>query len=178
VCSAQPQRAVNRANIHTAVFPHKTSNATRLQTYIPSRTRQGRTEERDITATKMGKSEMRILNFPKPAASPSRYRRILVTLLFVLCIPIFFYQLVPSFTHASDAFIADLATRIRSQASFCTKDVGDAQCCALYLTAAPCVDECRKQHVNRVTYKLTLEYEECADRCLGEYNGACGRAEG
>jgi hypothetical protein len=126
----------------------------------------------------MGKSEMGILNFPGTTASTSRYRSILITVLFVLCIPIFFYQLIPSFTHASDAFISDLATRIRSQASFCTKDVGDAQCCAMYLTAAPCVDECRKQYVNRITYKLTLEYEECADVCLVEYSGACGRAEG
>jgi hypothetical protein len=126
----------------------------------------------------MSKSEMRMLNFPTRTASTSHYRRIFITLLFVLCIPIFFYQLVPSFTHASDAFIADLATRIRGQASFCTKDLGDAQCCALYLSAAPCVDECRKQHVSRVTYKLTLEYEECADICLVEFSGACGRADG
>jgi hypothetical protein len=122
----------------------------------------------------MGNPEMRVLNF-KSTSTP-RYRIILATCLFVLCIPIFFYRLVPSFTHASDAFIADVTSRIRAQSSsggFCTKEIGNAQCCALYLAASPCVDECMKQHVDRLTFTLTQEYDECADTCLATYSETC-----
>lgn len=124
----------------------------------------------------MGKHEMRTLNFHSRATSSSHHRPILASILFVLCIPIFFYHLVPSCRSASDAFISDITTRIRSQTSkgsFCTQDIGDAQCCTLYIAAAPCVDECRKQHVDRATFTLTKEYEECADVCLAAYTAIC-----
>jgi hypothetical protein len=126
----------------------------------------------------MSKSEMHILNFPTPATS--RYRPIITTLLLVLCVPFFFYHLVPSFTHATDDFMSVLAMQLRGQASradFCTSEVGSTHCCALFLDATPCVDECRKQHVNRVTFNLTKEYEECADQCMARYDNACQRAE-
>lgn len=124
----------------------------------------------------MGKSEMRVLNFDTPIKTTSRYRSILATLLFIICVPISLYRLIPSFREASDPFISDMATRIQAQTSgggFCTKEIGGAQCCALYLDAAPCVDECRKQHVDRVTFTLTRKYDECVDVCLATYTATC-----
>ncbi|KAF2026436.1 hypothetical protein EK21DRAFT_74216 [Setomelanomma holmii] len=122
---------------------------------------------------------MRVLNFSTP--QKSRYRPVITTFLLLLCIPIFFYHLVPSFTHATDDFMASITTRIRGQKTsrgeFCTKKIGDAQCCNLYLDASPCIDECRKQHVDRVSYILTKEYDQCADRCLATYNSVCQRAD-
>jgi hypothetical protein len=120
----------------------------------------------------MHKSEMRIVNLPSLASQ--RYRPVLITLLLLLCMLIFFYHLVPNFTRATDDFMLDLATRLRDQ-EFCTKEVGGARCCRLFLDAAPCVDECQKQHMNRMTFMLTKEYEVCADECLGMYNEACPR---
>jgi hypothetical protein len=120
----------------------------------------------------MLKSEMRIHNFFSPSAQ--RYRVILVALLLVLCVPLFFYNLMPNFTRTTDEFILDLAMRIRGQ-DYCTKEIGGARCCRLFLDATPCVDECRKHHVNRVTFVLTREYEICADECLGRYDEACGK---
>lgn len=126
----------------------------------------------------MGKSEMHVLNFKTPARS--RTRPILASILLVLCIPIFFYHLLPSFTNATDDFMSVLVMQLRGQTSradFCTSQVGNTHCCALYLDANPCVDECRKQHVDKVTYMLTKEYDECSDKCLVRYNAACRPAE-
>lgn len=108
----------------------------------------------------------------------ARHRLILAALLSFLCIPIFFYHLVPSFTQASDQAVSSLAGNLLGQnwrGSFCTKEVGDARCCTIYLDAAPCIDECRQRHVSRVSYALTEEYDECADACLVKYNQACRR---
>jgi hypothetical protein len=104
-----------------------------------------------------------------------RYRAILPTLLFLLCIPIFFYQLVPRFTHATDGIILSLTNGLHPQSTstFCTKQVGTPHCCAVYLAAAPCLDECTKQHMDRVTFSITAQYDDCADECLVEYNGTC-----
>ncbi|KAF2818669.1 hypothetical protein CC86DRAFT_388789 [Ophiobolus disseminans] len=123
---------------------------------------------------------MNVLNFKSSTTATSSYRPILIKILFILCIPIFFYHLVPGFSAASGAFISDLTSRIRAHTSsegYCTTEIGDAQCCTLYLDAAPCVDECRKQHVDRVTFTLTKEYEVCADTCLGTYAAACQKVE-
>ncbi|KAF1918298.1 hypothetical protein BDU57DRAFT_537870 [Ampelomyces quisqualis] len=126
----------------------------------------------------MGKADTHILNFKTPA--PSRTRPIVAAILLVLCIPIFFYHVLPGFTHATDDFLSLLTMQLRghaSRADFCTSEVGNTHCCSLVLDAAPCVDDCRKQHVDRVTYTLTKEYEECSDKCLAHYNSACQRAE-
>lgn len=124
----------------------------------------------------MGKdTEMQYLNFParKSAAfRASRTKHILATILLLLCIPIAIYQLVPRFTHATDQVVDALVDRIRG-ADLCTADVGDRHCCALFLAAAPCVDECRKTHVDRETWVVTKEYDECADVCLAAYTSQC-----
>jgi hypothetical protein len=113
---------------------------------------------------------------------PSRLRPLLTIITLLLCIPSFFYHLVPSFTYASDTLIAALTTRLRESSrgagAFCTKDIGDTACCELFLAATPCVDECAKRHVDRVTWVLTEEYGGCADGCLGAYKGACHALEG
>jgi hypothetical protein len=110
---------------------------------------------------------MRVLKFPTPSTAPHRYRSIIISLLLLLCIPIFVYHIVPGFTRATDELLEDLATRIRGD-GFCTKEVGSRQCCALFLEAAPCVDECRKKYVDRETWMLTREYEECAEKAEKE----------
>jgi hypothetical protein len=115
----------------------------------------------------MSKPEMRLLT--RTWLSRSYSRSILVIILSVLCIPVFFYQLVPSFTHSADDLIVEVITHFRG--SHCTADIGDAQCCALFMEAAPCVDECRKQFVDRETFTLTLEYDQCADTCLRSWEG-------
>jgi hypothetical protein len=103
-----------------------------------------------------------------------RYRPLL-TILFLLCIPIFIYQLIPTFTHTTDTAIDALLSKIRTPASFCTKDIGDAHCCELYLAAAPCQDECRNRHVDRETLVLTAQYDDCASGCLASYEKICGK---
>jgi hypothetical protein len=129
------------------------------------------------------KSAMSLLpNFHAPQPLPPRHRPHHTIITLLLCIPFFFYHLVPSFTHASDTLIAALTTRLRESSrgagAFCTKDIGDATCCSLFLAAAPCVDECAKRHVDRVTWVLTEEYGGCAEACLGAYEGACHALEG
>jgi hypothetical protein len=126
----------------------------------------------------MGKNAMPVLNFPKRHATHSRCRFVTSAILLILCIPIFLYHLVPTFTHATDDIMITFTTRLRGQSSQCTSEVGSAFCCTLFLNAAPCVDECRKIHVDRVTWMLTKEYDECADTCLATYQGSCGTAEG
>lgn len=132
------------------------------------------TTERDSLWRDKGTSDMHVLPFNSPASS--RYRPVITTLLLVLCIPIFFYHIVPTVTSTTDDFMYILATRLRgpsSRAALCTSEVGSAYCCDLFLNAAPCVDECRKQHLNRVTYVITKEYDVCADKCLASYTAAC-----
>jgi hypothetical protein len=126
----------------------------------------------------MGKPDMHILNFKRPTAS--RNHTIASALLLVLCIPVFMYNLVPTFTHATDDFISVLAMRLQGQASradFCTNEVGSAYCCSLFLDASPCVDECQKQYVDRVAFMPTKEHAECAETCLAQYNTVCRRAD-
>ncbi|KAF1927609.1 uncharacterized protein M421DRAFT_171241 [Didymella exigua CBS 183.55] len=108
----------------------------------------------------------------RPRSTRSRPRSVLVFLLFVLCVPIFLYQLVPTFTQSTDALIEKVIAHFREQP--CTTDMGDAHCCALYMKATPCVEECRKQHVDRETFTLTLEYDECANTCLRSWESCNG----
>ncbi|KAH7092324.1 hypothetical protein FB567DRAFT_545488 [Paraphoma chrysanthemicola] len=158
-----------------AASPHLTlehqANAFRLRDNYHERIRREKDWDQEMWISKY---DMHVLNFDTP--QKSRYRSIITTVLLLLCIPFFFYHLAPSFTNASDELISSIATRLRgepSRAEYCTKEVGDAQCCALYLDATPCIDECRKQHVDRVTFTLTKEYDECADTCLVAYSAAC-----
>jgi hypothetical protein len=126
----------------------------------------------------MGKSDTHILNFKRP--TPSRSHTIATALLLVLCIPTFVYHLVPAFIHTADDLTSTLVMRIRghaSRADFCTKEVGRVHCCGLFLDASPCVDECRKQFLDRVAFRITEEYDECADVCLSQYNASCSRAD-
>lgn len=126
----------------------------------------------------MSKPEMRVLHYRTPTTWP--IRAVLASILMVLCLPIFFYRLVPSFTHATDDFMSSISTRILQQQvreGFCTSEIGSPQCCLIYLDAQPCLDECQKQHVDRVSFTLTKEYDECADQCLVKYNAQCQRAE-
>ncbi|KAF2628519.1 hypothetical protein BU25DRAFT_339285 [Macroventuria anomochaeta] len=108
----------------------------------------------------------------RPYSTRSRSRSILIILLFILCVPIFLYQLIPAFTQSTDTLIEKLVTHF--QESPCTSDIGDAQCCALFMKATPCVEECRKQFVDRETFTLTLEYDQCADTCLRDWEGCNG----
>ncbi|KAH7380284.1 hypothetical protein DE146DRAFT_761016 [Phaeosphaeria sp. MPI-PUGE-AT-0046c] len=123
----------------------------------------------------MGKDQqMHYLNFPPTprTSTASRFQRILAAFLLVLCIPIAIYQVVPRFTHATDEIVDSIVEHIRGS-DMCASQIGNAHCCAIFLDAAPCVDECRKQHVDRATYVLTKEYDECADTCLMKYNSEC-----
>lgn len=131
-----------------------------------------------VVTLRMSKSEMRVLHYRAPTIWP--IRAVIASILTVLCLPIFFYHLVPSFTHATDDFMDSISTRILRQqlgSDFCTSDVGSPQCCLVYLDAQPCLDECQKQHIDRVSFALTREYDECADQCLVKYNTQCQRAE-
>lgn len=118
----------------------------------------------------MSKTEM--FTVRRPYSPQSRSRSIVVILLFVLCVPIFLYQLVPWFTHSTDTLIAKVLAHFHEQP--CMADIGDAQCCSLFMKATPCVEQCRKQYVDRETFTLTLEYDACADTCLRDWEGCNG----
>jgi hypothetical protein len=124
------------------------------------------------------KVEMRPHTLPtRPTYSP-RYRPLLTAFLLILFIPIAFYRLVPPFTRVTDNVFTSLTSSLsllHQTSTHCTKDIGNAQCCITYLAATPCLDECRKQYVDRETLRLTEEYEGCAERCLGEYDNVCRR---
>ncbi|RMZ70665.1 zinc transporter yke4 [Pyrenophora seminiperda CCB06] len=119
---------------------------------------------------------------PKPTARTNNHRlhrrytsrtRPIITLLLVLiCVPMFLYHILPSLSSIINDYRSSHSSR-PATSTFCTKEVGSAQCCAIYLAAQPCLDECRKKHVDRETMALTAEYDECADQCLVEYNGVC-----
>lgn len=118
----------------------------------------------------MLKTEM--FKIVRPYRTQSRPRAILVILLFVLCVPVFLYQLVPAFTQSTDKLVDRLFAHFEQ--SSCTADIGDAQCCALFMKATPCVEECRKQFIDRETFTVTLEYDECANECMRDWLGCNG----
>ncbi|KAF1936151.1 hypothetical protein EJ02DRAFT_359729 [Clathrospora elynae] len=107
-----------------------------------------------------------------------RYHPLLTTILLLLCIPVFFYHLVPSFTSATHVFVFRIASNMHpsSDSHLCTKEIGDAHCCGLFMDAEPCVDWCRQRFVDRETLRLTAEYETCADQCLSRYHDTCRTA--
>jgi hypothetical protein len=120
------------------------------------------------------KDEMR----RKTSKYTPRYRPLLTALLLILFIPRILYHLVLPFSRATDNALTSLTSSLsllHQTSTHCTKDIGNAQCCATYLAATPCLDECRKQYVDRETLRLTEEYEGCAVRCLGEYDNVCRR---
>ncbi|KAJ4993305.1 hypothetical protein SVAN01_01280 [Stagonosporopsis vannaccii] len=108
----------------------------------------------------------------RPCRAQSRPRSILVILLFGLCVPIFLYQLVPAFTQSTDRLVDRIFAHFDKGS--CTADIGDEQCCALFMKATPCVEECRKQFIDRETFTVTLEYDQCADICLRDWAGCNG----
>lgn len=40
------------------------------------------------------------------------------------------------------------------------------------------MEQCREKHLDRETFTLTNEYDECADKCLVVYRGTCKGREG
>ncbi|XPS78814.1 hypothetical protein M3J07_010825 [Ascochyta lentis] len=110
-----------------------------------------------------------------PSSTRSRTRSVLTTILFILCVPIFLYQLVPAFTLSTDNLVESVVAHLRE--SQCTADIGDAHCCALFMKATPCVEECRRHFVDRETFTLTREYDDCADTCLRSWEGCNGAQE-
>jgi hypothetical protein len=161
-------------SIRIAISPTRTTeqlpNTLKYPIFFAPRVATGR----DSLWRNKRKFDMHILHFSNPASS--RHRPAIAILLLVLCIPTFFYHIVPTFTHTIDDFMSILAMRLRgpsSRAALCTSEVGSAHCCDLFLQASPCVDECRKQHLDRVTYMITEEYDVCADKCLVHYTTAC-----
>ena len=147
------------------LYPHI---STARQIY--NRIRSSHLEKSSPDYREMSKTEM--YTFGRPYSPRSRSRSILVILLFILCVPVFLYQLVPAFTRSTDTIIENVVAHFWETP--CTSDIGDGQCCALFMKATPCVEECRKRFVDRETFTLTLEYDECADTCLRDWQGCNG----
>lgn len=108
----------------------------------------------------------------RPYRNQSRLRSTIVILLFALCVPVFLYQLVPAFTQSTDRLVDQILAYFEENT--CTADIGDGQCCVLFMKATPCVEECRKQFIDRQTFTVTREYDECADTCLRDWLGCNG----
>ncbi|KAF1951205.1 hypothetical protein CC80DRAFT_553584 [Byssothecium circinans] len=103
--------------------------------------------------------------------STSRFSRSPVTILLILLGSLaIIYQLFATFPSLATTLYGSLPT---SSPSSCTKDIGGGRCCALFLDAEPCVEECRRGFVDRETFFLTEGFEGCADECLVEYAGSC-----
>jgi hypothetical protein len=136
--------------------------------------RKDKMKEPEYQSIPSEKDEMR----RKTGKYKPRYRPLLTALLLILFIPSMLYHLVPPVSRATDNALTSLTSSLsllHQTSTHCTKDIGNAQCCTTYLAATPCLDECRKQHVDRETLRLTEAYEGCAERCLGEYDDACTR---
>jgi hypothetical protein len=150
--SAQPQPS--HLHMHkTAASPHPlTDHNLRLRNktlHLPHR-----------EDNKMAKSTAQILNFPPPPHS--RFRPLLAAILLLCCIPIAFYQLIPSFTHAADDIVASIVSHLHD--SPCATDI-EPRCCNAVLQIQPCVDECRKMYTDRVTWRETSEFDGCVEEC-------------
>lgn len=70
-----------------------------------------------------------------------------------------------------------LQNTISQSKTFCTKEIGNAACCNLYLSAEPCVDECRKNFLDRDTWQPTKEYDECESMCRSVYSVTCQKKD-
>ncbi|KAH7555580.1 hypothetical protein BM1_07203 [Bipolaris maydis] len=109
---------------------------------------------------------MRLATGPNLKYTPV-YPPFLPTLLICCCILFFFYHLVPSFTTATDDIATLLVDNLNlrpSGSNACTKEIGTAQCCSLFLEATPCLDECRKLHIHDTS---TLGEQGPIFRCVG-----------
>ncbi|PSN59448.1 hypothetical protein BS50DRAFT_640996 [Corynespora cassiicola Philippines] len=101
-------------------------------------------------------------------------------LLVFLGLVAFFFKVLPGYTTATDSILTSLASKLHesiSAQSMCTEDVGIGHCCEIYSAAEPCLDECRKNHLDRQTFALTKEYDQCASTCLGVYRATCKKEE-
>jgi hypothetical protein len=101
-------------------------------------------------------------------------------LVILLCVALAatYYKVIPYFGSTTDYIVSSIESSLQSSLSspsFCTKEIGEGVCCDLHLGAEPCLDECRKTFVDRQTFQLTNEYEECADQCLIMYRATCGK---
>ncbi|KAF2867771.1 hypothetical protein BDV95DRAFT_610675 [Massariosphaeria phaeospora] len=94
----------------------------------------------------------------------------------LLTIIAFYFQGLPYLSPGANLLTPLVRSGLRKAfppESFCTKEIGEGNCCDLYMAAEPCVDECRKSFVDRQTFQLTKEYDVCADKCLVRYRAAC-----
>lgn len=115
-----------------------------------------------------------------PCRYSPRYRLLFTIFISLLAIPFLLYHFIPSFASAADKALYNLTDSMlghTSRGDYCTHEIGDRKCCMIYLDAAPCLDECRKKFVDRETLNLTLEYDQCADSCLAQYNRVCEAKE-
>lgn len=69
----------------------------------------------------------------------------------------------------SSEFAHTIAAATSSHAESCTSNVGDSICCALFMEAEPCVEECRREFVDRETREMKLGFGDCEGRCLKTY---------
>ncbi|KAF2710010.1 hypothetical protein K504DRAFT_454377 [Pleomassaria siparia CBS 279.74] len=101
----------------------------------------------------------------------------LLVVLVVFAIVATYYKILPTFFSAPSSLINSLSTlpSLTTPPSFCTKEIGEGVCCELHLGAEPCLDECRKNFMDRQSFALTKEYDECADQCLVMYRTTCGK---
>jgi hypothetical protein len=102
---------------------------------------------------------------------PSRTRPLLPLFLLFLGTLALLSQLLPSLTQSLTPYLA-------STSSHCTSEIGQGLCCDLFMAAEPCVEQCREKHLDRETFTLTNEYDECSDRCYVGYKGSCEGMEG
>jgi hypothetical protein len=101
-----------------------------------------------------------------------------LVILLCLALAATYYKVIPYFSSTTDYIVASIESSLQSSLSspsFCTKEIGEGVCCDLHLGAEPCLDECRKTFMDRQTFQLTKEYEECADQCLVMYRATCGK---
>lgn len=105
---------------------------------------------------------------------------------FRTCILIFFgiftllYQFSPLVRTTSNSIFSSLKTTfIDSQVDLlgdlCTPDIGRGLCCHLRFEAEPCIDECRKNFMDRQTFRTTAHFDGCATGCLYAYEETCGK---
>lgn len=101
-----------------------------------------------------------------------------LVILLCLALATTYYKVIPHFSKTADYIVSSIESSLQSSLSspsFCTKEIGEGVCCDLHLGAEPCLDECRKAFMDRQTFQLTQEYEECADQCLVMYRASCGK---
>jgi hypothetical protein len=111
--------------------------------------------------------------FPSTTATMPTTRPFLPVFLLFLGTLALLTQLLPPLTRTLAPHLS-----LPHFSSACTSEIGAGLCCDLLLGAEPCVEQCREKHLDRETFTLTNEYDECADRCLIVYKGSCEGREG